>query len=139
MEVMYSTKATSEGGRDGNVKTQDGYVDLKLATPEGMGGKGGGANPEGLFASGFAACLNSAIAMAARRHRVEIGEVTVTTTVGVGPNGKGGFKFTVKHEVNIPGVDAETAKKLAEEGETICPFANGTRGNIDVELQVTNE
>lgn len=139
MEVMYKVKATSEGGRDGKVKTEDGHVELKLATPKEMGGQGGGANPEGLFAAGYAACFSSAIAMAARRHKAEIGDVEVTSTVGVGPNGKGGFKFSVKLEANIPGVDSETARKLAEEAETICPFANATRGNIDVELVVTNK
>ncbi len=138
MEVMYKIKATSVGGRAGNVKTEDGYVDLKLASPKEMGGQGGGANPEGLFAAGYAACLNSAIAAAARRHKTETGDVTVAVTVGIGPNGQGGFKFTVKLEANIPGVDLPTAKKLAEEAEMICPFANATRGNVDTELVVTN-
>ena len=139
MEVMYKVKATSEGGRDGKVKTEDGHVDLKLATPKEMGGQGGGANPEGLFAAGYAACFNSAIAMAARRHKTDIGLVRVMATVGVGPNGKGGFNFSVKLEANIPGVDLETARRIAEDAETICPFANATRGNVDVELLVTNK
>lgn len=139
MEVMYKAKATSVGGRDGRVKTEDGYIDLNLKSPKEMGGEGGGANPEGLFAAGYSACFNGAIAAAARKHKTEIGAVTVTGTVGIGPNGKGGFKFTVKMEANIPGVDLATAKKLAEDAEMICPFANATRGNIDFELVVTNK
>ena len=139
MEAMYKTTAISVGGRDGSVRTEDGYVDLSLRTPKEMGGTGGGANPEGLFAAGYAACFNSAVAMAARRRKAEIGNVDVKATVGVGLNGKGGFKFEIKLEANIPGVDLAVAQALAEEAETICPFANATRGNIDVELVVTNK
>jgi organic hydroperoxide reductase OsmC/OhrA len=38
--------------------------------------------------------------------------------------------------VNLPGVDAETASKLADAAHQVCPYSNATRGNIDVELRV---
>ena len=45
--VIYKTKATATGGRDGSAKSDDGSVDVKLVVPKEMGGPGGiGANPE---------------------------------------------------------------------------------------------
>ncbi|TLP70529.1 organic hydroperoxide resistance protein, partial [Maribacter sp. ACAM166] len=40
--------------------------------------------------------------------------------------------------VNIPEVNLEQAKDLAEKAHQVCPYSNATRGNIEVELTVTN-
>lgn len=140
MDAMFTARATAYGGREGTVKSEDGYIDMQLRTPVEMGGPGGGANPEDLFAAGYSACFNSAIAMAARKNRVVIpGEITVKAEAGISPNGSGGFKLSLKLEPNIPGIDLETAKKLVEEAKYICPYSNATRGNIEEEVVVTNE
>lgn len=61
MNVLYTAEALSTGaGRDGRVTTIDGRLDLEMAVPAEMGGSGQGANPELLFAAGYAACFHSA-------------------------------------------------------------------------------
>ncbi len=51
IDVKYQTEASATGGRDGHARTQDGALDVKLATPKELGGAGGdGTNPEQLFA-----------------------------------------------------------------------------------------
>ena len=53
MQVVYSTKATSTGGREGGSATDDGRLKVQLSTPKELGGAGGpGTNPEQLFAAG---------------------------------------------------------------------------------------
>jgi organic hydroperoxide reductase OsmC/OhrA len=49
---MYSTKVTASGGRSGSIRSDDGLLDLKLALPRTLGGKGNATNPEQLFAGG---------------------------------------------------------------------------------------
>jgi lipoyl-dependent peroxiredoxin len=58
-------------------------VDLRM--PPELGGHGGGTNPEELFALGYAACYQSALALVARREKVDTSGSTVHAEVSVGP------------------------------------------------------
>lgn len=40
--VLYSTKASATGGRDGRAETSDGSFAVDLSTPKELGGAGGG-------------------------------------------------------------------------------------------------
>jgi hypothetical protein len=42
---------------DGSIRSDDGLLDLKLALPKTLRGKGAVTNPEQLFAEGYAACF----------------------------------------------------------------------------------
>ena len=60
MASLYSTKVTASGGRHGSIRSDDGLLDLKLALPRALGGRGDATNPEQLFAGGYAACFENA-------------------------------------------------------------------------------
>lgn len=68
IEPVYtiSSKA-SGGGRDGEVVSATGRIDLSLRPPKEMGGSGDGSNPEELFSAGYAACFLGASAPRRRR------------------------------------------------------------------------
>lgn len=105
--------------------------------PKEMGGPGGDAsNPEQLFAAGYAACFDSALALVARQKRVKTGETQVTAHVSIGKDEEGGFALSARLEVQIPGVEEETAQELVEAAHQVCPYSKATRGNIDVTLNV---
>jgi hypothetical protein len=53
MDILYTAKATASGGRHGSIRSDDGLLDLNLALPKALGGKGGATNPEQLFAGGM--------------------------------------------------------------------------------------
>ena len=38
--TLYSTKVTATGGRHGQIRSEDGLLDMKLALPRQLGGKG---------------------------------------------------------------------------------------------------
>jgi Ohr subfamily peroxiredoxin len=61
MASLYSTKVTARGGRHGSIRSEDGLLDLKLALPRVLGGRGDATNPEQLFAGGYAACFENAL------------------------------------------------------------------------------
>src|SRR3954466_252527 len=96
MNILYTAEATAHGGREGQVSTADGYLDVDLAIPKEMGGPGGNTNPEELFACGFAACFHSALKLVARHHKVDADDSSVTARVGIGPNDAGGFELAVE-------------------------------------------
>ncbi|MEU7574171.1 organic hydroperoxide resistance protein [Micromonospora sp. NPDC049240] len=137
MQVLYTASAKATGdGRDGHVRTSDGTVDLNLAVPKEMGGAGGAANPEQLFAAGYAACFHSALRIVARQAKADVAGSVVEAEVGIGPNGSGGYGLTVTLVVDLPAVERSAAEKLVEAAHQVCPYSNATRGNIEVALTV---
>jgi Ohr subfamily peroxiredoxin len=138
MSALYSTRVTAVGGRNGTVRSDDGLVDLQLALPPGLGGKGGATNPEQLFAAGYAACFGNAVIHVTRNREAKIrdNDVEVIATVGITPNGSGGFGLTVALDVTLAGVDQAKAEEFVAEAHKVCPYSNATRGNIDVSLSV---
>src|SRR5476649_2718219 len=110
VKILYTAHAHVTGGRDGHGHTDDGELEVNLRIPKEMGGDGGGTNPEELFAVGYAACFESALGGVARHRKLEIGEVTINSSVGLLPTGDGGFKLTVDLDVATPsGVDQQVA------------------------------
>jgi osmotically inducible protein OsmC len=140
MDVLYTAEALSTGeGRNGKVQTSDGTFELDMAIPKEMGGSGNGANPEQLFAAGYAACFHSALQGVARSQKVKVADSSVGGRVQIGPNGQGGFQLAVMLEVVIPGMDHDQAQALADAAHQVCPYSNATRGNIDVTITVSED
>jgi Ohr subfamily peroxiredoxin len=133
---LYTAEATVTGGRvEGHGRTDDGVLDVQLRVPTEMGGQGGGTNPEQLFAVGFAACLESAIGVIGRRERAEVGDVSIDSRVTLSPIENRGFGIGVELDVTLPQVtDPELALRIVEAADQVCPYANATRGNIEVKV-----
>jgi len=101
-----------------------------------MGGKGGGANPEQLFALGYGACFQSALSEAGRRIGLDASGSTVTSRVSIGLTESGDYGLAVELVVAIPGLDHDTAMKIVQAAHNTCPYSNAIRGNIEVSLVV---
>ena len=139
--ALYTAHAHVTGGReDGHGRSADGELDVRLRVPKEMGGAGGGTNPEELFAVGYAACFESALATVARRRHLDAGELAIDSAVSLLPVGNGAFRLAVTLDVSLPSVgDRETAAQLVREAHQVCPYSNATRGNIDVDLLLGGE
>lgn len=138
--ILYTAEALSTGaGRDGHVRTNDGYVDLDLAIPVAMGGSGKGTNPEQLFAAGYAACFHSALQAVARMQKITLHDSSVGGRVNIGPNDEGGFQLSVELEVVLPDIAPDQARALVDAAHQVCPYSNATRGNIDVTITVVDD
>ncbi len=133
---LYTAHATATGGRDGRVRTDDGVLDLPLTMPKGLGGNGAvGANPELLFAAGYAACFGSALAMIARLQKITTGPVEIAADVSIGKDAAG-FGLAVELRGSFPELPREQAEALMKAAHEVCPYSRATRGNIDVTLTV---
>jgi Ohr subfamily peroxiredoxin len=139
--TIYTAEAQVTGGRaEGHGRTSDGALEVDLRLPTEMGGKGGGTNPEQLFAVGYASCFESALGVVARRAKAEVGDVTIDSKVSLTPNSGGGFDLGVQLDVALPSVsDIEAAKELVAGAHKVCPYSNATRGNIEVALTANGE
>jgi len=135
MTTLYTTSATANAGRNGQVTTDDKKLDLALSYPKEMGGSGEATNPEQLFAAGYAACFSNALLHVAREAKIAIKAAPTTSTVGIGPNAQGGFALTVALDIKLE-LEEAAAIELVRTAHQVCPYSNAVRGNIDVKLTV---
>lgn len=137
MKILYDTEATATGGREGQVRSSDGRLDLELALPKELGGPGGsGTNPEQLFAAGFAGCFDNAMLLVARQMKLSATGSRVTARVGLGMFEAGRFGMEVELLVSLPELDDDEAERLVTATHKVCPFSNAVAGNVDVTLTV---
>jgi len=135
MNIDYKATAYATGGRDGHVRVDDRPIDFEMALPAGLGGKKiEGANPEQLFAAGYAACFGSALQHVIRVRRLRLPPPDVQATVGIGRNDAGNFQLEVAIVAIIDTDDAPLADSLTQEAHQVCPYSHATRGNITVTL-----
>ncbi len=133
-KLVYQAHATSTGGRDGNTRSSDGLLDVKLALPREMGGGGGGVNPEQLFAAGYSACFLGAMKFAADMQNVALPVTTsINATVGIGQI-PAGFGIEVQLLVDVPGLERAVVQAIVDKAHQVCPYSNATRGNIEVTI-----
>lgn len=139
MKTIYSIGATVQGGRNGRVKSENGVLDIDVRMPKALGGANDDfANPEMLFAAGYAACFDSALNLIIKQAKIKTGETSVTAHVSIGQIENGGFGLSAELHANIPGVTSEQAQELVEKAHAVCPYSNATRGNMEVKLTVSN-
>jgi lipoyl-dependent peroxiredoxin len=138
MSTLYSTKVTATGGRHGQIRSEDGLLDMKLALPRQLGGKGDATNPETLFAGGYAACFENALHVSRDAGlRFADKDVEVIAEIGLSRNDSGGFVLSAALAVTVTGVDQKKAEELVESAHKICPYSNAIRGNVDVGIIVS--
>ena len=139
MNTLYSTKVTATGGRHGQLRSEDGLLEMKLALPRQLGGKGDATNPETLFAGGYAACFENALLRVSRDagFRFADEDVEVVAEGGLSRNESGGVVLSVALAVTVAGVDQKKAEELVESADKICPYSNAIRGNVDVGITVS--
>jgi lipoyl-dependent peroxiredoxin len=133
-DVSYTTSASAKGGRTGHVRSADGVIDLDLGEPSSTADPK--ANPETLFAAGYAACFQGALASRAANQNLDTSDSTVTARVSYGAADDGGSGLAVAIEAEIPGVDTAQARELLELANETCPYSKATRDNIVVTLSV---
>jgi|SRR5215204_733618 len=138
MKIPCTAEAVVQGGQEGHGQTSDGRLEVDLSVPEEMGGTGGPVtNPEQLVAVGYAACFQSALLGVARGRGFDASESTITSRVGIGPTGHGGFGLTVALDLQAP--QLERGEELRARAHERFPYSNATRGNVDVTLSVVGE
>jgi len=136
VDVLYTAQATARGGREGEVVSDDGVLDLQLVLPKELGGPGGDAtNPEQLFAAGYAACFHSALKRVAGQDKIDVAGSSITARIGLGLQGSA-FGLAVTLVGAFPTLDEATGRKLMDKAHQVCPYSNATRGNVEVQLQL---
>ncbi len=128
--------ASVTGGREGKGATADGQLSVELRTPTELGGPGGGTNPEQLFAVGYGACFQSAMAVVARKERLDVSGSVVRSAVTLGLVDSEVYGLEVTLTISIAGMDKETVLRIVREADRLCPYSNAVRGNVAVKFVI---
>jgi len=133
-KITYTTRAHATGGRDnGAFRSSDGHLDVK---PAPLGSARIDTNPEQLFAAGWSARFERAIALVAHRWKIAL---PASRAVDAEVNlriGDGGYVLSARLSVSLPGIERAVAQALVDEAQQICPYSKATRGNIDVAINL---
>lgn len=131
--VLYTGKTHTSGGRNGEARSDDGRLDIKLSAP---GSSGSGTNPEQLLAAGWSACFIGAMAKAAVALKVTLpSDVAVDAEVDLGKT-EDAFFLQARLNVSLPGLDPVVARAVVDGAHQRCPYSKATRGNIDVTINL---
>ena len=132
-KVLYTAHTHSVGGREGNGRSDDGRIEVKLSSP---GGAGNGTNPEQLFGVGYSACFLGAMKAVAPKVGVTVPpDTAIDAEVDLGPTSLG-YGIAVRMKITVPGLERAKAEQLVAEAHKVCPYSNATRNNIAVEITV---
>src|ERR1700758_5198414 len=126
-KLLYTAMTHTTGGRDGEARSSDGRLDIKLARP---GGPGIGTNPEQLFAAGWSACFIGAMEVVARQQNLALpADLSIDAEIDLGTT-EGAYLLQARLNVSLPGLDRDVARTLLEDAHQVCPYSRLSRGNI---------
>ncbi|QEX19136.1 peroxiredoxin [Hypericibacter terrae] len=127
-KVIYTAKTHTTGGRENGIsRSSDGRLDVMLSPP---GSPRTGTNPEQLFAAGWSACFESALALAAHKKKIKLpADLAIDAEVDLHLDNSAYF-LSARLKVSIPGIDRSIAQGLVEDAEGICPYSKAIKGNI---------
>ncbi|GGH25871.1 organic hydroperoxide resistance protein [Sphingobacterium alkalisoli] len=134
-EKLYTAEVTAIGGRNGEVKSSDGVLNLQVRKPVSMGGKGGATNPEQLFAAAWSSCFLGAMGAVSEKDNIDLKDTQVTARTSFNTEGNSSF-LSAEIEVHVPSLTKEQTQALIEKAHRVCPYSKAVRGNIETVLKV---
>ncbi|MFZ3120939.1 MAG: Ohr family peroxiredoxin [Variovorax sp.] len=136
MDLVYTTTMLTQGGRNGQVQTDDGHWKLKLAVPREMGGDGSGPNPEQLFAAAFATCFEHSVRHIAKADKLPLRGCYIEAVLSMYVNFEGAYRMALSLTAFMAGtLDQATADRLMQRAQGICPYADATKTNMTLNLK----
>ena len=132
-KVYYTAHTHTTGGREGASKSSDGNLDVKLSMP---GSNKPGTNPEQLFAAGWSACFEGAMAIAAQKLKVRLPDNLFIDAEMDLLVDDGNFSLAARMNISLPGVDREVALQVIEIAHNICPYSKAIKGNVPVQFNL---
>jgi osmotically inducible protein OsmC len=97
----------------------------------------GKTSPEELLAAAHASCFSMALSSRLAKNGTPPTRLDVRAEVTF-DNASGGWKVTTSAltvEGDVPGIDADTFARLADDAKANCPISQAIKGNVEVSLR----
>ena len=113
--VIDTAKTHTTGGREhGTARSSDGQLEVTFVPP---GSRRSGTNPEQLFAAGWSACFEGALALAAHRKKIKLaGDGAIDAEVDLHLD-DGEYFLSARFNISIPGIDRSIAQDLVADAK----------------------
>lgn len=143
MAIIRSATARYEGtGKDGqgSLTTQSGML---KDTPYGFHTRfedGAGTNPEELIAAAHAGCFTMALSFALAKEGITDARLKTTARVKLEQDGTG-FKIAQSNlelTADVPGIDGDRVKALAEDAKKNCPVSKLLNADMDLSIAISS-
>ncbi|WP_339485554.1 Ohr family peroxiredoxin [Pseudomonas sp. EL_65y_Pfl2_R95] len=132
-QTLYTGHTYTTGGREGEGRSLDGRLNVKLSPP---GAPGSGSNPEQLFAIAWSASFIGALRHACNARKISFpADTSVDAHVEFG-YGEKGFFLQALLGVSLPEIEVAIAQELLDAAYLNCPYSKATQGNIDVTIKL---
>lgn len=98
-----------------------------------------GTNPEELIAAAHAACYSMAFAGTLKRKGYEPKSLNTNATCTLVSKESGGYEIIKMHlnvRGEVPGIDEDTFRQVAEEADKGCPVSNLLRCGLNIQIEV---
>lgn len=133
-KTLYTAQVHTVGGREGAAKSSDNQLDITLSTP---GTNRPGTNPEQLFAAGWSACFEGALAHVARQAGIQLpADTAIDAEVDLNLDETEGFFLAARLNVVLPGLADDVAQELVDRAHQTCPYSKMARGGIDASVRL---
>ena len=99
----------------------------------------GRTSPEELLAAAHAGCFSMALSARLAKNGTPATQLDVRAEVTF-DNASGGWKVTTSKLTvtgDVPGIDAATFQRLAQDAKENCPISQAIKGNVEVVLEAT--
>lgn len=136
MKKLFTSEATSKGGRSGTIESPGHMLNLTLGNPLEKGIENRGPNPELLFAGAYSACYNGSLGNAAKKLGTPVKDSTVRALVSLVEDDQGGYRLEVELHATLPEIDRTQAQLIMDEAHKTCPYSKALRGDTTVKLIV---
>lgn len=96
-------------------------------------------SPEEMLAAAHASCFSMALASRLAKNSTPANQLDVRAEVTF-DNASGGWKVTTSKlsvRGDVPGIDAATFQRLADDAKDNCPISQAIKGNVEVSLDAT--
>ncbi len=134
MKHLYTAHVSVSSGRDGEARSSDGHLALRLGLPRELGGLGAAANPEQLFVAGYAACFASSVKAAAAGRALAVHGLRIDASGTLSLRDDGSYTVSsVALTVHADGL-GEAGPAVIAEAHRICAYANATRGLVHSDI-----
>jgi lipoyl-dependent peroxiredoxin len=144
MTITRTATARYEGmGKTGKgrLSTQSGVLDGQAYGFNTRFGEDKGTNPEELIAAAHAGCFTMALSFALAKEGVSDGTLETLARVSLEPEGEG-FRIVrsdLELTADVPGVDEETLRNLAEDAKANCPVSKLLDAEMDLKVRTSAE
>ncbi len=137
MKPLLSRKATTIGGRNGNITMDTSNQTITMSKPIEMGGiTNEKTNPEELFAAGYSACFASSLEYLLQAQEEVYTSIEVQADTMLIKDDDKGFKFTIELVVDLQGIDDAKKEMFVNQAYQFCPYSKAIDGNVEVNIVI---